>query len=253
MKRNVLGLQYVVKYELKGKIVNIISRVMPIYIGVIVFTSGCTMSTHLEKQYSRQNPIAIVVPGSKSLSFDKVVYDVKNQVVGHHHDGYLRVKWAEHQLYKTLIPSDHLKVVISDELRKYGYNIIGGNKVLFSSDEEKAAEYMLGAMVSDLQFNTYAPLAGGFDEVYVKIEWQLYDVKNRKIIYKKDTDGYIRKEKYNNNKNNNVQSFDMPGNHQESEEKIKEPENTEDAVIISFRKSLLQLLNDQKFVDLVQK
>jgi hypothetical protein len=161
----------------------------------IMFIAGCTMKTPLQKDHFLPDIVPPQATGSQSITFTKVVYKVDDVTVGHHHDGYLRVPFHEHILSKIVPSSDYIITVLSDEMRKCGYHVIGGEQALFQKSEEENAIFKIGAIVSGLQYNTYAPLAGNFNEAYIDVEWQMFDSRKNDIIFKQKSDAYVRIEK----------------------------------------------------------
>jgi hypothetical protein len=74
------------------------------------------------------------------------------------------------------IGSDEFRIVASEELRARGYNVLGGDNLLFGEDESAKAQYQLGGTLTGMEYNTFGSHAGNFSDANVQIEWQVYNV-----------------------------------------------------------------------------
>ncbi|OWY71567.1 hypothetical protein B7486_07720 [cyanobacterium TDX16] len=87
----------------------------------------------------------------------------------------------------------------SDELRhkftSIGLTVVGDPTALFSDPEADRAEFLIGALVSDIKMSLVFPLAqyGNYDSgsgsAYLKVEWQVYEQRTRSVCLKTITEG----------------------------------------------------------------
>jgi S1-C subfamily serine protease len=160
-------------------------------LGIALGLNGCAAT---QTVLPREQPIPLGSDGSASITFTRVIIRVSSgTVVGGHHDGLLKIKKSNYTWMSNLtIGSDEFKVVASEEMRSQGYNVLGGDNLLFGQDESGKAEYQLGGTIVSLAYDSYAPLAGGFSEATLSVEWQLYDAFRRQVMFKSNTGGYAR-------------------------------------------------------------
>lgn len=158
------------------------------------FLAGCGSPTALEKRASLQSVTPVHVEGSKPLGFYRVVFRVESgKAVGAYHDGLARIPYFEHRWQAGVsIGSDEFKIAASEELRSIGYSILGAENLLFGEDDSAKARYQLGGLIDDIQYNTYAPLAGDFSEANVSVEWQLRDSLRDETILTSRSEGYAK-------------------------------------------------------------
>jgi S1-C subfamily serine protease len=120
--------------------------------------------------------------------------------------------------------SEQYVLIARDELRKAHYNLLGGENLIFGSDESAKARYELGAQISGLHVNLYGAADPWTRAISTQIDggmtadWQVYDTLERKVVYTHTTDIAVH---------SNV--------------------TDESEIFLMFRKSLRQLLADTDF------
>jgi S1-C subfamily serine protease len=171
-------------------------------------------------------PIDLGEQRSAPITFTRLIIRVPSGTeVGAHHDGLLKVRQFRHTwLSNITVGSDEFKIVASEHLKSRGYNVLGGDNLLFGRDESAKAEYQLGGTVTSLAYNTYGALAGKYSESSLSIEWKLYDAFQERVMYAATTTGY--------GKQDGIGSA---------------------CVQVAFRSALDNLLADSKFVDAVRR
>jgi len=131
---------------------------------------------------------------SAPITFARLVIRVPaGTEIGHHHSGLLKIKRAPYVWQSNLtIASDEFKVIASEVMQSYGYDVKGGDNLLFGVDESAKAEYQLGGTLTSILYDTYGSLAGNHSDARLHIEWQLYDAFQRRVVFEVATDGYAK-------------------------------------------------------------
>ncbi len=133
------------------------------------------------------------------------------------------MKWSKYFWQSGIsVGSDEFKLAASDEMRNCGYDVLGGENIVFGEDNSSKARFQLGGTIKSIRYNTFAPLAGNFSEAKITVEWQLMDAINKQIIHKSTSSGY--------GKQSNI---------------------TSGVIVTSFRNALRQLLANDTFIDIV--
>lgn len=163
-----------------------------------MFLSGCATTGSLMKRYSTlENKIPIDVSNENFPPFG--VSKIKSAIppgsaIGGHHDGWAKVKWSTYYAHGFIDANiqEHYREAVRSELENAGYTVYGGGSDLFEDDKTWKARFLVGGKISDARNNTYAPMAGDYSECGFTINWELYDKQARKVIYKRQTDGYSK-------------------------------------------------------------
>lgn len=96
-------------------------------------------------------------------------------------------------LDKIYLTPEELTDVLHTELTHYNFKVLGGVNQLFEEGSKRRADLVLGALIRDIKGNIcYNPpdqrtLASG--EAYMRVHWQLYDPRKRKVLFKLTTEG----------------------------------------------------------------
>lgn len=153
---------------------------------VIVFLAACTSTVQV------QQPIGLYPEVTAPITFTRLIIRVPSGTrIGSHHDGLLKIAKFRHiWQHNIVVASDEFKIVASEHLQSRGYNVKGGDNLLFGTDDSAKAEYQLGGTIIYIKYDTYAPLAGNSSKSSITIEWQLYDAFSEKVVYKTTTIGY---------------------------------------------------------------
>lgn len=101
-------------------------------------------------------------------------------------------------LDKIYLSEDELTEKLREELGKYGYKVLGGQYRLFDEGPRPKADLVLGGMVRDLKGNIcYNPpdsTTSCSGEVYLRVEWQVYDPRQKKVLLKVETAGSYKRD-----------------------------------------------------------
>ncbi len=91
-----------------------------------------------------------------------------------------------------------------DQLSAVNFNVIGNSKKLFSSAERdrKTPSYLIGARIDEIKMSVCDHATLTLKHAYsrnmqsgkasIKIDWQIFDVLKRKVVYETKTEGYYR-------------------------------------------------------------
>ncbi|MCB1720289.1 MAG: trypsin-like peptidase domain-containing protein [Alphaproteobacteria bacterium] len=98
---------------------------------------------------------------------------------------------------------DHkfLRQGFHDAMEANGYDVVGSLDIAFDpDDEEQRAEYSIAGKLKDAQLdmctsqegalNWATPVPGEHGRMYIAIDWSVYDVLHRTVVYKTRTEGY---------------------------------------------------------------
>jgi len=89
-----------------------------------------------------------------------------------------------------IVPKE-ISVNITDELRRYGYNIVGYENLVFGVDKSHKAKYLLGGTLGVLDCDRSARI--DYEVCHMAIAWQLYDPKVKKVLYRTTTRAFLIK------------------------------------------------------------
>lgn len=164
---------------------------------VLSMLSACA-TTKIGYVAPAPEPALLGKEGSASIAFSRVIIRIPSgSKVGAHHDGLAQMPQYSHIWSSNItVGADDFKIKASELMRSYGYNVLGGDNLLFGQDESAKAEYQLGATITSMVYNTYAPLAGNYSECKLLVEWQLYDVFKDQVVFKQLAEGYGKQGHY---------------------------------------------------------
>ena len=169
-------------------------RTFGLYFSCMVMISilaGCASGARMERDTLTDFSTIKTVQTSKPIAFYRILFNIPNQKIGAHHDGLAKVAQSEHYWsVGQFFGGDQYKSVATDIFKQYGYNALGMENTLFGEDNSSKAQYQLGATVTDVKYNTYAPLAGNSSESEITVEWQLLDSYAKETVFKNTTSGY---------------------------------------------------------------
>ncbi|MBW2410798.1 MAG: trypsin-like peptidase domain-containing protein, partial [Deltaproteobacteria bacterium] len=119
-----------------------------------------------------------------------------------------------------------LDAVFRDEFESANYTVVGDPDALFDDPSAWKAEYLIGAIVTDMGLNTCISGLGLKGQIYMEVNWQVYSRLDRKVVFKTTTEGYYE---------------------------LLEPadETVDDMILNGFGTATQNLLADEKFYALV--
>ena len=79
--------------------------------------------------------------------------------------------------------------MVRNKLDKFGYSLVGKAYSPFNDEYSKQSELLLGGKVVDVQSNACYSVSGVKGEVFVKVDWEIYDTKGKSIILSVSSEG----------------------------------------------------------------
>ena len=151
---------------------------------------ACSMAP-LDKNVIKQTPDNVIVR-TKSISVTKVVDTIsQGSVVGKYYSGLFSCvsrgdsRWIGNEKLMNSTGD-----IVRSKLEKYGYSLVGKAYSPFSEEYAKQSDLLLGGKLVDVKANTCRTVSGVKGEVYIKIDWEIYDNKTKKVILMINTEGY---------------------------------------------------------------
>jgi len=191
----------------------------------LLFTMlGCA-TTGIKDHGPLREPLRLGLKGSEPITFTKIILRIPpGTIIGFHHDGLFQLQQFSYDAPSLSIGSEEFRLRAIEKLRLCDYNVMGGDNLLFDNGQSSKARYHLGGTINGMRYNTFAPLAGGYSEAKINVEWQLYDALQKEVIYTNETSGYG-----------------------------KESGVTISAVFTAYKVALNNLMADSEFVSMVAK
>ena len=132
------------------------------------------------------------------LAFQAIVVKLRRlEEIGEIQGGWLcvpqgKLKW---QGGRVNITTEDLTEIFRDELAKANYPIVGNPNALFDDPELSKAELYIAGMIKKYELNICYPNAGfgnfstGKGGAFIEVEWQIYNVLDRSVVYTTTTKG----------------------------------------------------------------
>lgn len=165
--------------------------------GLALVVSGC--STSDTKQARVLTPIDIELGAeTRPLAFRKVVIKIpRNVPIGEIQAGWLCIKQSDLKVRggRYQLDDELFTDVFRDEFERNGYRLVGDPDALFEDRSLSEAEFLVAALITDIEANVcYTPSLGFGDvttnaKVYLEAEWQVYSTLDRKVVFTTSTDG----------------------------------------------------------------
>ena len=134
------------------------------------------------------------VNGSQPIAFFRVIIDIKpGTILGKRYGGFLHSPTATYSWKNGVVMGglDYGRAATA-ELRDSGFDVMGGENLVFGDDNSAKARFQLGATIKHLTANSYDPLSGNYYESTLDVEWQLRDTFSQKIVLTTTTSGSVR-------------------------------------------------------------
>jgi hypothetical protein len=133
-------------------------------------------------------PIIVDFKNTAGVSFTRVVFQVPPGAnIGAAHKGWekTRILWRT----SISVGDELFNEVVNEELREAGYRVIGSERLLFDANEQWKAQFLLGARITDIKYNTYDDFSYEKNEANVSVKWELFDKNTREVVFRKQTYG----------------------------------------------------------------
>jgi hypothetical protein len=164
----------------------------------LVMLMGCTMD-RLGVSVDVKSPYRADKASTKSISVTEITNGISsNTIIGKGYGGAIcryieELKWGG-----SPFVGDIFGDIVREELEHNGYNILGTAHSPFKDEYKKESEYLLGGKLIEIKSNICRYLEYKKGEVYIKVLWEVYDKKEKKIIYSVTTEGYKENLEFNN-------------------------------------------------------
>ena len=143
---------------------------------------GCSMAP-LGTNVVRNTPLKTNNNTSKTISVAKLVDTTEvNKVIGKYYAGVACVRSGDSYWRGNDRIFANVTNITRNKLNKQGYSVIGKEDSPFNDEYNKQSELLLGGKLIEVKSNTCYSREGIKGEVYVKVQWEVYDVKTKNIV-----------------------------------------------------------------------
>lgn len=158
---------------------------------VLCLSIGIAASTVFASTEAPAPPGQAAQDNLRGLVFQRAVVKVPfGAVVGTYYDGFFRTARGELRWgLEVGVDPDELNAMADAILRFHQYATADGSGAMFDDTVSAKSVYLLGAVISNLQFNAY-----GFRnsvDASLTVQWQLYDPASRKVVFAAKTEGRV--------------------------------------------------------------
>jgi len=166
---------------------------------------------------------------AKPVQLKRVMVKIKRgTVIGSWQEGLIcllggEIKWKGGQFFFDIAELDS---VFRDEFESANYTVVGEPDALFDDPSAWKAEYLIGAIVTDIDVSICGSIAGVKGQIYLEVNWQVYSRLDRKVVFKTTTEGSYEIAEFSD-------------------------ETYDDLVLNGFGTAIQNLLADEKFYALV--
>jgi hypothetical protein len=151
---------------------------------------GCSVAP-LNKSVVRQEPYKNISGKSLTISENRIVDAIElENTIGRFYNGFicmdqgaLHWKGTENFIRES---TNHVR----KKLEEYGYLVLGKAYSPFNDEYSNQSDLLLGGKLIDVQANACYSTKGVKGEAYVKVEWEVYDNRTKRIILTLSTEGY---------------------------------------------------------------
>lgn len=160
----------------------------------VALLAGCATgpSTSDIERARPETPINVSNLKIAPIGAGKVEMNMAPRKVGSYHSTVfpflVAVNTADYNNARKLTPEFHsaCKRMIEDTLAEAGYDVAGRDELFVESDLSRG-RFLIGGEIVDVAMNSYEGVPKYRTAGNIKIEWQVYDVVKKAIIYKTTT------------------------------------------------------------------
>jgi S1-C subfamily serine protease len=161
---------------------------------VILFVfSGCVPESIDVKDAEILTPKAIPSgKKAKPVQLKRVITKIKRgTVIGSIQAGMLCLPGGELTWKggRGFVDINELNEVFREEFESANYTVVGDPDSLFDDSSSWQAEYLIGAIITDIEVGLCYQPGGTKGDVYLEVNWQVYSRLDRKVVYKTTTEG----------------------------------------------------------------
>ena len=159
---------------------------------------GCSMAP-LNKSVVRQEPHKNQARQSITISVNKLVDAIELQkTVGKIYGGLACVYHKEERWYGfTDSVLNEVTNNIRNKLDECGYTVLGKANSPFNEELSRQSKLLLGGKIIDVQSNACYSTNVVKGEVYVKVDWEVYDNSAKSVVLTLSTEGYFSEKEFN--------------------------------------------------------
>lgn len=167
------------------------------FLPVVLLLSACV--TNPTKTVPVVQALAIPLgTDSKPIAFKKIAVRIpRNKIIGRVSVGLFCVPYSDvkGKNIREVIKDDFFSDIFREEFEKYNYKLVGNPDALFEDRSLAKAEFFVAGLIQDLEYNVCFPLSGMGDFItstaglYLKVEWQIYDTLNRRVVLTVKSEG----------------------------------------------------------------
>lgn len=167
------------------------------FFSILLIVSSCATT---QVQYAEVGEVLEIEQDVDSipLALSKIIVKLRRmEELGRLQAGWLCVDNGplEWQGGRLNITTEEITEVFRDEMLKAGYPIVGDPNALFDDPERNKAELLVGGSITKIEQNLCFPNIGYGDVstakggAYMKIDWQIYNTLDRRVVYQTSTEG----------------------------------------------------------------
>ena len=97
---------------------------------------------------------------------------------------FTRLLFKSPDSFEITVSTGEINIWIIDTLRKFGYNVLGAENLLFGVDNSAKARMLLGGTVSKF---VCPRISAAQRNCYMDIQWELFDTRLQQVIYRTGT------------------------------------------------------------------
>jgi hypothetical protein len=163
-----------------------------------VILIGCTMD-RLGVSVDVKSPYSADKASTKSISVTEITNGISsNTIIGKEYGGAICRYIGELNWIGNPFVGDIFGDIVREELESNGYNILGTAHSPFKDEYKKESAYLLGGKIIGVKSNICRYQEYKKGEVYIKVLWEIYDKKEKKVVYAMTTEGYKENLEFNN-------------------------------------------------------
>jgi len=157
----------------------------------LYFLSGCVTEPVREAEILTPKEIPSGQK-AKPVQLKKVMVKIKRGTeIGSYQEGLFclpagPVTWKGGRLFFDIAEFD---AVFREEFESANYTVVGDPDALFDDPSSWKAEFLIGAIVTDIDMSICSSVVGLKGEIYLEVNWQVYSRLDRKVVYKTKTEG----------------------------------------------------------------
>jgi hypothetical protein len=164
----------------------------------LLIMMGCTMD-RLGVSVDVKSPYRGDKASTKSISVTEITNGISsNTIIGKGYGGAICRYIEELRWGGNPFVGDIFGDIVREELENNGYNILGKAHSPFKDEYKKESEYLLGGKLIEIKTNLCRYKEFNKGEVYIKVAWEIYDKKEKKIVFATTTEGYKENLEFNN-------------------------------------------------------